>query len=142
MVTLPLTVLLDADVLIDVALGRARHAEPAGALLAWLEGRSGTAYVAWHTVSNFYYPLAPVRGGRPTREFVLELALFVEVAPTTTESLRAAAALDLRDFEDAMQVAAAQACGAEVIATRNVRDYVRSPARAATPRSLLAERGS
>ncbi|MGH7628038.1 MAG: hypothetical protein ACREOF_01345 [Gemmatimonadales bacterium] len=73
---------------------------------------------------------------------VFELARFVEVAPTTTESLRAAAALDLRDFEDAMQVAAAQACGAEVIATRKVRDYVRSPVRATTPRSLLAELGS
>ncbi len=132
-------VLLDADVLIDVALGRAPHAEPAGALLTWLEGRTGTAHVAWHTVSNFYYLVAPVRGGRPTREFVLELARFVEVAPTTTESLRVAAALDMRDFDDAMQVAAAQACGAGVIATRNVRDYARSPVRALTPRSLLAE---
>jgi len=33
----------------------------------------------------------------------------------------------MKDFEDAMQVAAALACGAEVIATRNMRDYAQAP---------------
>ena len=33
----------------------------------------------------------------------------------------------MRDFEDAMQVAAARACGASHIVTRNARDYARSP---------------
>ena len=42
-----------------------------------------------------------------------------------------------KDFEDALQVAAAEACGADVIATRNVRDYAKSPVRAATPKALL-----
>jgi hypothetical protein len=38
-----------------------------------------------------------------------------------------------------MQVAAASACDAEVIATRNVRDYAKSPIRVATPMGLLRE---
>lgn len=36
-----------------------------------------------------------------------------------------------------MQVAAAMACDAEVIATRNLRDYVNAPIKACTPSSLL-----
>ena len=53
--------------------------------------------------------------------------------------LRYAAQLPLKDFEDAMQVAAAEACGADVIATRNVRDYTKAPIRAATPQTLLGQ---
>jgi hypothetical protein len=45
----------------------------------------------------------------------------------------------MREFSDAMQVVAAEACGADVIATRTIRAYARSPLRAATPRTLASE---
>ncbi len=56
-----MTVLIDADVLIDVALDRRPFSQPAAALLDALQQRPGQAYVAWHTVSNFYYMVAPAR---------------------------------------------------------------------------------
>lgn len=132
-------ILLDTDVLMDVALDRAPHADAAASLLDAVERRPGSGYVAWHTIANFYYLVAPSRGGQATRAFVLDLVRFVEVAPTVTDSLRQAARLEMKDFEDAMQVAAADACGAEVIATRNIRDYAKAPIRVATPRALVAE---
>ncbi len=132
-------VLLDTDILVDVALDREPYAENAAALLDALEHRPGSAFIAWHTVSNFYYLLAPKRGRSGARAFLVDLSRFVEVARTTTESLRYAAQLKMKDFEDAMQVAAAAACEADVIATRNVRDYAKSPIRAATPGALLDE---
>lgn len=134
-----MTILLDTDILVDVALDRAPHADDAASLLDTLEQRPGSAFIAWHTISNFYYLLAPTRGGPGTRSFLVDLSRFVDVARTTTESLRYAAQLDMKDFEYALQVAAAAACGAQAIATRNVRDYARSPIRAAKPRSLLEE---
>jgi predicted nucleic acid-binding protein len=130
-------VLVDTDVLIDVALDRGEHAEPAGGLLDALEQRPGTGFLAWHTVSNFYYLVSPARGRTGTREFILDLLGFVEVAPTTTKDLRFAAQLQMQDFEDAMQVAAAVACRADVIATRNTRDYPRNPIPAETPKAVL-----
>ena len=42
-------------------------------------------------------------------------------------------------FEDAVQVAAARACGASHIVTRNVRHFARSPIPAITPREALAQ---
>lgn len=131
--------LLDTDVLIDVALDRAPHATAASTLLDMLEQRPGTAFVAWHTLSNFYYLVAPSRGRDDTKTFLLDLTQFARVAPTTTDSLHYAARLTMHDFEDAMQVAAANACGARVIATRNLQDYARAPIRAATPASLIQE---
>ena len=58
----------------------------------------------------------------------------MDVAKTGTEDMRYAAGLPLADFEDAMQVAAARACGARWIVTRNLRDYTRSPIPAISPR--------
>jgi predicted nucleic acid-binding protein len=132
-------VLVDTNVLIDLALDRTPFAQPAADLLDALEKKPGTAFVAWHSLSNFYYLVAPSRGKSQTKDFLLDLARFVHVAPTTTESLLYAGALALNDFEDAMQVAAAVACRANVIATRNLQDFARSPIRAAEPQAVLAE---
>jgi len=131
-------VLLDTDVLIDVALDRTPHAEPAAALLDALEQEPGQGHVAWHSIANFYYLVRPSHGHVSTKAFVVDLVKFVSVATTTTSDLLVAARLQLRDFEDAMQVAAALACKADVIATRNVRDYKNSPIEAVKPSALLS----
>ena len=132
-------ILLDTDVLIDVALDRYPHSGPSSELLDQIEQGAKRAYIAWHSVSNLYYIVAPARGGLSARDFIVELTRFVEVATTGTEAIRYAAGLPMGDFEDAMQVAAARACGARHIVTRNVRDYERSPIRAIDPQEALTE---
>ena len=130
-------ILLDTDVLIDVALDRRPHSDPASELLDRIEHGAEAAYIAWHSVSNLYYLVAPALGGVNTRNFIVELTRFVAVASTDTEGILYAAELPMTDFEDAMQVAAARACGARHIVTRNVRDYERSPIPAVDPQAAL-----
>lgn len=130
-------ILLDTDVLVDVALNRAPHAEPAAELLTFLEKSPRMSFVAWHSISNFYYLVRPIRGGGEARDFLMDLTRFVTVATTDTDAFRYGASLGLPDFEDALQVAAAHACGVELIVTRNLKDYRRSPIPAVTPRGAL-----
>ncbi len=130
-------VLIDTDVLIDIALDREPHAEAAGGLVDAIQARSATGFVAWHTVSNFYYLVSPSRGADGARSFLADLAAFVGISPTTTTSLELAFKLNMQDFEDALQVAAAIACRADVIATRNLRDYRNAPVSASSPHALL-----
>ena len=130
-------ILLDTDVLIDVALDRAPHVDAAAELLDYLEHVPRRAFVAWHTLSNFYYLVRPARGGAAAKDSIEGLIRFVTVAPTDTEALRYATSLRMRDFEDAMQVAAARACGAEFIVTRNTKDFRQSPIAAKTPAEAL-----
>ena len=131
--------LVDTDVLIDVALDRRPHSEAAAQLLDRLERGPRSGFIAWHSASNFYYLVAPTRGGDDARAFIGDLVQFMAVAPTSTESLRYAASLPMKDFEDAMQVAAARACGATHNVTRNVKDFERSPIPAITPEAALRE---
>ena len=132
-------ILLDIDVLIDVALDRRPHSDPAAELLDRVEHGAEAASIAWHSVSNLYYVVTPALGGVSARDFIVELTGFVAVATTDTEGIRYAAELPMKDFEDAMQVAAARACGARHIVTRNVQDYERSPIRAVAPQEALRE---
>ena len=131
--------LLGADVLMDIALDRRPHSGPASDLLNRVEHGAEGANIAWHSVSNLYYIVASARGGVNARDFIVELTSFVSVATTDTEAIRYAAGLPMEDLEDAMQVAAARACGARHIVTRNVRDYQRSPIRAIDPQEALSE---
>ena len=130
-------ILLDTDVLIDTALDLSPHSQPAADLLDRIEYGAESAFIAWHSISNFYCIVAPVSGGASARDFIVELTGFVSVATTDTEAVRYAAGLPMSDFEDAMQVAAARACGARHIVTRNVGDYQRSPIPAVDPREAI-----
>jgi len=130
-------ILIDTDVLIDVALDRQPFSEAASELLDRLQTGPKRAFVAWHTLSNFYYLVTPSRGGPDARAFITELTRFVAVADCGASAMAFAIRLGMTDFEDAMQVAAARACGAGFVVTRNARDFRRSPIPAITPAEAL-----
>lgn len=130
-------ILVDTDVLIDVALDRPPFSDAASELLDRLQTGPRRAFVAWHTLSNFYYLVAPARGGSNARAFITDLIRFVAVADCGTRAMSFATRLEMADFEDAMQVAAARACGARFVVTRNTRDFRRSPIPAITPQEAL-----
>lgn len=90
-----------------------------------------------HAFANFYYLVKSGRGDAKTRAFIGDLLQFVAVVPTATADIRYAISLEMSDFEDAMQVAAASACQAGYIVTRNVNDFARSPIPAMTPNQAI-----
>ncbi|MDE2838437.1 MAG: PIN domain-containing protein [Chloroflexota bacterium] len=130
-------ILLDTDVLLDVALNRHPHADASSEFLAKVADGTPEGFVAWHSVSNLFYVIARARGAAAARDFITGLMDYLAVAPASTEAVRYAASLPMADFEDAMQVAAARACNAEYIVTRNLSDFERSPIPAVTPQEAL-----
>jgi predicted nucleic acid-binding protein len=127
-------VLIDTDVLIDVALDCRPFSDPAGRLLDALQERRGEGYVAWRSISNFYYMVAPKKGSPRAKDFIRDLLRFVGVSPAGTRDVLYAIHLPMADFEDALQCDAAVPCHADVTATRNFRDYRQSPVPSETPR--------
>ena len=132
--------LIDTDVILDVALDRAPYARASGDLLRLLERSPRRAFVAWHTLANLSYLLDGARRD-DTREFLQALTRFLALAPGDGEAFRRAAALRMGDFEDAMQVGAALEAGCDVVVTRNVRDYRNAPLEAITPAEALERLG-
>ncbi len=130
-------VLLDTDVLMDVALGRADFGPDSRALLVWCHQTPQAPLIAWHTVLNLYYLLSAARSATFARSFLEGLLEFAAIVSGGTESVRNALGMRISDFEDALQVAAAVSGEAQFIITRNVRDYRNSLIPALSPRAFL-----
>ena len=113
---------IDTDVLLDVLLNREPHFKTSAAVLDWAETHPREAAVSWHGLANLHY-----LSGDGAREFIVELLGFAEVPETGTDSMRHALTLDFKDFEDAMQVAAALRFRSDRLVTRNLKDYRNSP---------------
>ena len=103
----------DTDVIIDFALDRLPHAKFSESVINAAEEKTIDAYIAWHTVSNFYYMVAAASGDKKSRLFLKELLQFVNIVETSTTDVLAAIDIPLSDFEDALQVAAAISCSAK-----------------------------
>jgi len=132
-----MNVLLDTDVLLDLALDRRPHSVAAVKLINHFQRHPGTGFVAWHTISNFYYMTRPSYGSTDARSFIRDLGKYIHVAKVGHQDMSYALELDLPDFEDAMQVAAAVACRAQFIVSRNTRHYRRSPIPSIKPTEIL-----
>ena len=130
-------VLIDTDVLLDVALNREPFTEFSAKLIDRVEQNIIEGFIAWHSLSNFYYLIAPSSGKKKTRAFISELLKFVNVSSTDTKSAEYALSLNVPDFEDALQMSAAKECNADYIITRNIKHYKKSPILAITPKELL-----
>ena len=124
--------LLDCDVLLDVYLAREPHVSASSQLMDWAEEHPGRCCIAWHTASNLDFILKG--GARAQIEGLLD---YVDVPATGGKALRDALQYQMNDFEDAMQVAAATVAGAQLIVTRNTRDFRKSPIKAMSPAEIL-----
>jgi predicted nucleic acid-binding protein len=100
-------------------------------------GEQHQAWVAWHSVATLAYLIERERSPAVAREVVTGLLTWARVATTGHQDAVQALQLPMSDFEDALQVSAAQACGADYIITRNGRDFVQSPLPALSPDDFL-----
>ena len=70
-----------------------------------------------------------------------DMLVFVQVPTVGKADVLKAWSYAISDFEDALQVACAEAEGVAVIVTRNVADFANSPIKALTPEDFLQKHG-
>lgn len=131
-------VLLDTNVVLDVLLEREPFVAAAAGLLARVEGGSVVGWVGATTVTTIHYLATKVVGAARAKAAITSLLSIVRVAPVTQAVIEAALASPLVDFEDAVLLAAARACGAHAIVTRDPRGYAGGDLPVYDPRELLA----
>ena len=115
-------VFLDTNVLLDVYLKRAGEPGSARVIAAcgepWNQG-----FVAVHTLSNAFYLIERQRTRAEAWEFIRDVLAWATVAEIGTQDAVRTQQMRMGDFEDALQITAAEGCAAEVIVTRNIRDF-------------------
>ena len=130
--------LLDTNVLLDAFLVRAPWAASAVRLLALCGHRQVSGLLSVHAIATVYYVVGKSLGGPGARAVVAELVELLTIVELGDDDVRYALTLPMRDFEDALHVAAARRAGASHIITRNDRDFRGGPIPILSPGEALA----
>lgn len=129
--------LIDTNVVLDVILGRLPWASEGALLVDAVARQQARGFVAAHTITTVYYIVEKTRGRAIAATAVGDLLQVLTVVPLDGADFQRALALNLQDFEDAVQVAAYLKAGAEYLVTRNGKDYRGAPLTPHTPGEML-----
>ena len=131
-------VLIDTNVLLDVVLDRAPWADDATLLLQRVASATVQGFVAAHAVTTVHYVVQRERGRTAAVTAVSDLLELLDVVPVDAADFQRALALELKDFEDAVQVAACMRVGAAFLVTRNPHDFKGAPVELRSAGEILA----
>ena len=100
-------ILIDANVLIDVALEREPFFRDSDRILALSEQKTLTGYISASSFSDLFYILRKNKGKSLAIDFLRHIVSFCQIATVDDAVIRQALAGNFKDFEDAIQYNAA-----------------------------------
>jgi predicted nucleic acid-binding protein len=133
-----MAVFIDTNILLDVLEKRAPHHVDSEQVLVRCDQLQEPVFIAWHGLATAFYIYSRKVGEAAAHLALGQLLGSVSVAYTGQREAMRAFQLPISDLEDAMQAAAADACGSDCIVTRNTRDFTGSPVPVLTPQEYLA----
>jgi predicted nucleic acid-binding protein len=134
----PLKVLIDTNIIVDVALERLPFYMQSQNVLSAAYRQTIEGYISASTVSDLYYIIRKVKGRALTLQFLQGILTFCSVATVDRSVITMAFATNFSDFEDAIQYSAAVASQMDAIVTRNPSDFANATAlQIFTPEQLI-----
>lgn len=130
-------VLVDANIILDVLCTRIDFLDISKRIWELCETGKVSGIISALSVPNIIYVMRKELTPDGIEETVKKLKLVFEILDLTISDMEIAAEMRSRDFEDAIQITAAQRAGADFIVTRNIRDFADSKITALKPEELL-----
>ena len=131
--------LLDTNIILDALFAREPFGEQAAAIWKAHEDERFTGYLCAITPVNVFYIARKQIQRKQALKMMNDLMDTFEISPVSRDVLRSALKLDMKDFEDAVQIASAQAYELDFIITRDIKDYEKSPVKALSPAEFVQE---
>jgi predicted nucleic acid-binding protein len=117
-------VLVDTNIMLDALLERESFVEDARALLEAIRAGQIQGYVTATTLTNIFYIVRrQTRSLERAKQAVSMTLILMQICPVDRDILEAAFAFNMRDFEDAVQLACAIAENLDAIITHNPQDF-------------------
>ncbi len=129
--------LLDTNIILDIALKREPHFELSSKIFELIDKKRVVCYITASTVTDIYYISRKEKGAEIAVEFISNLIEIVDVVGVDKSTIIKALKSDLKDFEDAIQVSAAENHEIQIIVTRNKSDFLNAGLEILTPKELI-----
>lgn len=130
-------VFLDTNVVIDFYQRRQPFFAESQAIIQMAFDKQITMLVSATTIINAFYLLRKYYDADTLYDKMRSLFLLANVSDVTSEILAGALAEQWKDFEDCIQYLSATNIEADVIVTRNVKDYMSTSTPVLTPTEFL-----
>lgn len=115
--------LIDTNVILDIILERQPFWVDSKQVIQTALEANFELFLTATTVTDLYYIVRKAKGKETALRFIVDLLGFVEIAAVDKQVLLNALALEITDFEDAVQASSAYQLGIPIIITRNVQDF-------------------
>lgn len=132
--------LLDTNIILDIALKREPHFNHSSKIFELIDEKKIVGYITASTVTDIYYISRKQKGKEIAIEFISNLIEIVEVLGVDKNIIVKAIKSNLNDFEDAVQVSAAEYNRIEIIVTRNALDFENSNLEILTPKKFIHQK--
>lgn len=127
---------IDTNILLDILLEREGYKDAAAILLCQKEQKC-SLYLSSLTMANIAYILRKKFKGVELYNALNRLKAFFKIVDLTALNVESALELQANDFEDALQYFSATNVQADVIVTRNEKDFYFSNIKIVSPRLFI-----
>lgn len=115
--------LIDTNVVLDIALNRNPFVEHAALLWRLAEQKEITACLSNTSITDIFYIINKHAGQEKARAFIADILDTFKLADIDEEGFREALNSGMNDFEDAVQYVICTRNGCDILSTRNKADY-------------------
>lgn len=116
-------VLIDTNIVLDIALNRKPFVENAALLWRLAEQKEITACLSNTSITDIFYIVNKHAGQEQARAFIADILDTFYLADIDDTGFREALKSDMSDFEDAVQYVICMRNGCDALATRNKVDF-------------------
>jgi predicted nucleic acid-binding protein len=132
-------VLLDTNIILDVALERQPFFDDSETIISLVEQGQIEGYICASSFGDLYYIIRKAKGRDLALEFLREIVTLCQIATVDSNAINMALTINFRDFEDAIKYSTAVLSNFDVIVTRNSSDFPVTTPRIMTPQQLIQE---
>ncbi|MEO7085595.1 MAG: PIN domain-containing protein [Gemmatimonadaceae bacterium] len=130
--------LIDTNIVLDLVLARAQWANDAALLFDAIARERFRGFLAGHAVTTVHYIVERATNSRTAATAIADLLQILTIVPLDAADFQRALAMNLNDYEDAVQVAACLKVGADFLVTRNQKDFKGGGVATRAPAEVLA----
>ncbi|HMP90123.1 MAG TPA: PIN domain-containing protein [Kiritimatiellia bacterium] len=129
--------LLDTNIVLDVLLDRKPHSTDSAEVFRLIEQGQAVGILCATTITTLDYLLSQSMKRSDSRKLLTQLLKLFEVASVNRAVIENALASRMDNFEDAVLDHAAQNSGADVIVTRNSKDFAHGKSKVMDPKQFI-----
>lgn len=131
--------LLDTNVVVDFVLDDSPFADQSRELFSAMKNKQFRGCVTASALTDIYYIVRRRRNKQVAEDLIAFLYDNTEVLSVDRKTIGDAIDLKFRDFEDAVQAAAARRQNVDAIVTQNMKDFVGCGLTVYSPEEMLRE---